>query len=59
MKKWILRIGMVALIAGGIGLFVIMDRTNEYDFGISALGGRQAEADGKSNDGWGLPIFMR
>ena len=59
MKKWILRIGMIAIIAGVIGVFVIMDQTNEYDFGITALGGRQAQDGGKSNDGWGLPVFMR
>jgi len=59
MKKWILRIGLGVLIIGGIGLFVTLDQSKDYDYGISELGGRHAKTDKKANDGWGLPIFMR
>ena len=58
MKKWILRFSIVAFLAGGIYLFAAMDKTDEYDFGISSLG-RSVEVDKKANDGWGMPIFMR
>jgi hypothetical protein len=59
MKKWVLRLSMVFFIAGVIWVFVVMDNSKNYDFGIAELGGRTATADGKANNGWGLPIWMR
>lgn len=59
MKKWVRRIGVALLIAAGIGLFVVLDQSKTYDYGIAELGGRPRVSDQKANDGWGLPIFMR
>ena len=62
MKKWVLRIGVGLLLAGGLWILSTIEYAYDYT-DVTSLSADQLEGNGKAGDdgcdGWALPIMMR